>query len=151
MEIEGQDDKPLAVWQRTPREERIDLVLKGDGEQVTLHVPGSKELKLHAVERGVSAEELREHIPAGKRSGSVLPVNHRVPNKENPDLAYAFQPELDVRGDEPFVPRTDPRRKPSPISLENCPWCGERFQPDSFTLLPGRYTVAFCNNLCAHR
>ena len=26
--------------------------------------------------------------------------------------------------------------KPSPIPLENCPWCGTRFEPDSFALLP---------------
>ena len=32
--------------------------------------------------------------------------------------------------------KNDPRGKPSPIPLENCPWCGTRFQPDSFTLLP---------------
>lgn len=27
-------------------------------------------------------------------------------------------------------------RKPSPIPLENCPWCGKRFTSDSFQLLP---------------
>ncbi len=32
--------------------------------------------------------------------------------------------------------KKDPRFKPSPIPLENCPWCGKRFRPDSFTLLP---------------
>ncbi len=32
--------------------------------------------------------------------------------------------------------KNDPRGKPSPIPLENCPWCGQRFEPDSFTLLP---------------
>lgn len=32
--------------------------------------------------------------------------------------------------------KNNPRGKPSPIPLENCPWCGERFAPDSFTLLP---------------
>jgi hypothetical protein len=32
--------------------------------------------------------------------------------------------------------RADPRSKPSPIPLENCPWCGTRFEPTSFTLLP---------------
>ena len=30
----------------------------------------------------------------------------------------------------------DDRRKPSPIPLENCPWCGTKFSKDSFTLLP---------------
>ena len=32
--------------------------------------------------------------------------------------------------------RTNPRGNPSPIPLENCPWCGTRFEPDSFALLP---------------
>ena len=30
----------------------------------------------------------------------------------------------------------DDKRKPSPIPLETCPWCGARFDKDSFTLLP---------------
>lgn len=32
--------------------------------------------------------------------------------------------------------KADPKSKPSPIPLESCPWCGERFTPASFTLLP---------------
>ena len=32
--------------------------------------------------------------------------------------------------------KNDPRNKPSPIPLEECPWCGERFTADSFALLP---------------
>jgi hypothetical protein len=32
--------------------------------------------------------------------------------------------------------KSDPRRYPSPIPLENCPWCGARFEADSFTLVP---------------
>jgi hypothetical protein len=32
--------------------------------------------------------------------------------------------------------KADPKGKPSPIPLENCPWCGTRFEPTSFTLLP---------------
>jgi hypothetical protein len=30
----------------------------------------------------------------------------------------------------------DPRGKPAPIPLENCPWCGARFTMDSFSLRP---------------
>ena len=30
----------------------------------------------------------------------------------------------------------NPDGNPSPIPLENCPWCGTRFTPDSFTLEP---------------
>ena len=32
--------------------------------------------------------------------------------------------------------KSDPRNKPSPIPLENCPWCSTRFAPESFALLP---------------
>jgi len=33
--------------------------------------------------------------------------------------------------------QNDDRRKPSPIPLENCPWCGTKFNKYSFQLLPG--------------
>lgn len=32
--------------------------------------------------------------------------------------------------------KNDPKNRPSPIPLENCPWCGARFGKDSFALLP---------------
>ena len=32
--------------------------------------------------------------------------------------------------------KSNPQGKPAPIPLESCPWCGEAFTPDSFTLLP---------------
>jgi hypothetical protein len=32
--------------------------------------------------------------------------------------------------------KANPQAKPSPIPLEECPWCGSRFEPESFTLLP---------------
>ena len=32
--------------------------------------------------------------------------------------------------------KADPIGKPVPIPLESCPWCGNRFEPASFTLLP---------------
>jgi len=32
--------------------------------------------------------------------------------------------------------QNEDRRKPSPIPLENCPWCGEKFDRNSFQLLP---------------
>ena len=32
--------------------------------------------------------------------------------------------------------KADPSHKPSPIPLENCPWCGAKFTPDSFELQP---------------
>ncbi|MCY4368746.1 MAG: DISARM system helicase DrmA [bacterium] len=32
--------------------------------------------------------------------------------------------------------KANPTGKPLPIPLESCPWCGSRFEPASFTLLP---------------
>ncbi|MCY4350681.1 MAG: DISARM system helicase DrmA [Thiotrichales bacterium] len=32
--------------------------------------------------------------------------------------------------------KANPRGNPSPIPLQSCPWCGTRFEPESFTLLP---------------
>jgi hypothetical protein len=32
--------------------------------------------------------------------------------------------------------KTDPRYRAVPIPLENCPWCGTKFEPDSFNLVP---------------
>jgi hypothetical protein len=34
--------------------------------------------------------------------------------------------------------KADPRGRPSPIPLENCPWCGIRFEPASFVLLDAK-------------
>src|SRR5262249_44786304 len=72
-------------------------------------VPGSGGVQLHVVERPITAQDLDAHIPPGTRSVSVFLVNNRPPAKEEPDLAYAFQPEIEVRSAEPFVPRPDLR------------------------------------------
>ena len=32
--------------------------------------------------------------------------------------------------------KANPKGNPAPIPLEDCPWCGTHFQPDSFSLLP---------------
>jgi len=109
-EIEGADGKPMSVWQRRPREETVDLALTGtSGDSVVRDVPDSGGLQLHVVDRPISAEDLEEHIPQGTRSVSVFLVNHRAPVEDQPDLGYAFQPEVEVRSDAPFVPRPDLR------------------------------------------
>lgn len=108
-EIQGQDGKAVSVWQRAPREVTVSLALEGKSEPVVRDVPGSGGLQLHLVERPIAGEELAGLIPAGTRSVSVFLVNHRRPDEENPDRAYAFQAEIEVRGDHPFVPRPDPR------------------------------------------
>ncbi len=112
IESEGADGKPLSVWQRRPREAVIAVPLTSANEPVVHNVPKSGGLQLHVVERVISTQDLDGHIPQGTRSVSVFLVNHRtplVPEQGEPDLAYVFQPELEVRSDRPFVPRPDLR------------------------------------------
>jgi hypothetical protein len=110
VEIAGPDDKPLSVWQRTPREEAVKVALAGGrGVPLVYDVPNSDGLQLHAVERQVAAADLEGHIPAGACSVSVFLVNHRKPLHDEPDRAYVFQPEIEVRSDKPFIPRPDLR------------------------------------------
>ncbi len=45
----------------------------------------------------------------------------------------------------------DPNRKPSPIPLENCPWCGTRFSKDSFQLLPDPNEPKDLRVMCVQR
>jgi hypothetical protein len=110
-EIEGPDGKPMSIWQRHPREATVAASLTGASNPVIYDVPGSGGLQLHVVDQAISAEALAEHIPSGTRSVSVFLVNHRIaiaPGAE-PDLAYAFQSEITVHSDSPFVPRPDLR------------------------------------------
>jgi hypothetical protein len=108
-EIEGAEGKPLAVWQRRPREASLPVALTGAVDPRVYDVPDSGGLKLHVVERPIAGQHLAGRIPHGTRSASVFLVNRRPADRENPDLTYAFQAEIEVQGDRPFVPRPDPR------------------------------------------
>jgi hypothetical protein len=108
-EIEGADGKPVSVWQRHAHEETVAVTLTGASDPAVHRVPSSGGLQLHVVERLISADDLEQHIPQGTRSVSVFLVNHRTPDEEKPDVAYAFQAEIEARGDHPFVPRPDLR------------------------------------------
>jgi hypothetical protein len=46
--------------------------------------------------------------------------------------------------------KKEPGRRPIPIPIEECPWCGERFTPDSFTLLPDDDNPAELRIVCAN-
>lgn len=111
-QIEGDEDKPVSVWQRQPREVVVPVTLTGDKGPVDHNVPGSGGLQLHVVERQIAAEDLQGQIPEETRSVSIFLVNHRTPvgpEQGEPDLAYAFQPEVEIRSDHTFVPRPDLR------------------------------------------
>lgn len=111
-EIQEAEGKPVPVWRRNPREAVLAIPLTGAIEPVVHNVLGSNGLQLHVVERPVAAKELAGQLPEKTRSVSVFLVNHRKPiEKEEgePDLAYSFQPELELRSEVPFVPRPDLR------------------------------------------
>src|SRR5690606_2717843 len=42
-------------------------------------------------------------------------------------------------------------RKPSPIPLENCPWCGTKFKANSFQLRPNPETPTDLRVICVNR
>jgi hypothetical protein len=104
------DGKPIVVWQRTPREQPLEVQLGTEpGVLVTKPIPDSAGLELHVLEREVSAGAVTGGIPAGTKSVSVFLVNRRTPDEEQPDRAYVFQPEIEVGCATRFVPRPDLR------------------------------------------
>ena len=109
QETEGEDGKPISVWQREAREEVMSIPLPTT-EQAGIHdVHGSDGLQLHLVAHEVAADSFHGQVPDGTRSVSVFLINHRKPVEDERDRAIAFQPQLEIRSAEPFVPRPDPR------------------------------------------
>ena len=109
----GEDEperKPVPVWQRTPREHALPIALGSRPGVLTTHVlPDTGGLEVHTLEREIPAAAAAGGIPAGSRSVSVFLVNRRAPDADQPDRAYAFQPELEIVCEAPFVPRPDLR------------------------------------------
>lgn len=104
------DGDVVPVWRRTPRESSVEIPLGDEPGRLIVHeLLGSDGLELHALERDLPAGDGGSGIPPGTRSVSVFVVNARAPHPDQPDLAYAFQPELELCCEEPFVPRPDPR------------------------------------------
>ena len=109
-EVVGDDGQSTPIWQRTPRKEIVGISLQGNAQEpAVIAVPNSDGMELHVVDRPIPAEDLGNQIPEGTRSASIFLVNNRTPNKEKPDKAFAFQSELEVQGDRPFVPRPNLR------------------------------------------
>ena len=111
-EIESPDGKAVNVWQRHLRETTVPVPIRGATEPTVHDVPDAGGLQLHVVERLISAAALDGQIPDGTCSVSVFLVNRRTPvssEEGEPDLAYAFQAEIEVRGDRAFVSRPDLR------------------------------------------
>ena len=109
-DIEEDDGSKTSVWQRTPREAALLIPLGGDAGPIVRDVSDSDGLQLHVAERSVDAAGLTgAALPAGTRSVSCFLVNRRTPDESQPDRAYAFQAEIEVRTDKGFLPRPDLR------------------------------------------
>ena len=98
------------VWQRTPREQMVAIAVDDvpDGLE-PIPVPESGGLALHVLVRSLDSLGADAGLPNGARAVSVFLVNDRDPDSVHRDLAYAFQPQLDVRCPEGFVGRPDLR------------------------------------------
>ena len=103
--IEGDDGKAASVWQREQNEHTEPISLERAGNY---DIADSGGLALHVEVRPIDTAGIAG-IPAGTRSVSVFLVNRRKPDEDNPDLAYAFQAEIEVQGERTFVPRPDLR------------------------------------------
>ena len=101
---DGRDGGTVDVWQRQPREELVAVALG----RPDYDVPSSGGLKLRVAVREIDGRGHNE-LPAGTKSVSVFLVNERPADANDPDRAYAFQAELEVRSTRPFVPRPDLR------------------------------------------
>ena len=109
-EVEEAGGGKTSVWRRTPHEAVLTVPLGGDAGPLVRDVPGSGGLQLHVVERPIGAMGTDgAELPAGTRSASCFLVNRRTPDEAQPDCAYAFQAEIEVRADDGFVPRPDLR------------------------------------------
>ena len=95
-------------WKRKPNEVALRLEL---GKERSEPVPNSNGLYIHVRERRIDTSKLRD-MPAGTRAVSIFLVNQRQPAEDEQlrDVAYAFQAELEVRSEQPFVPRPNPRQ-----------------------------------------
>ena len=109
-EIEGEDGKPVSVWQRQPREATVAVALTGrqrpgGARRARLRRPPAPRRRAADLRRG-SRRRTSRRARARSRSSSSTTA---PPDEDEPDLAYVFQPEIEVRSDQPFVPRPDLR------------------------------------------
>lgn len=106
-------------WQREQRSETVtlDIPAEADHPPKECDVPSSGGLKVALSVRRVVSDGDDGGIPKGTRCASVFLVNRRTPTPdETRDEAFAFQTEIEIRSDEPFVPRPNLR------SLESDDW-----------------------------
>lgn len=118
LQSDGPEDSAAILWHRTPRSESFTLEIpKGTAKTKEIEVPNSPKLFLSISVRDVPADKLTSGIPTGSRSVSLFLVNRRVPAGDvKADEAFAFQTQMQVESEIPFVAR------PSLHSLESDQW-----------------------------
>ena len=98
------------VWRRIPREQEVMVPLGGlQDRSEPISVPDSDGLELHVLMRSLDRLEADAGLPTSTHAVSLFLVNDRAPDDGNRDLAYAFQPQLEVSCAAGFVGRPDLR------------------------------------------
>lgn len=111
-ENEGGDGNDAARgWQRTERVEELTLKLPPTQKPTERDVPSSNGLKLALAIRPIrDIAAFDGMVPKGTRSVSLFLVNRRKPAPDElRDTAFAFQAALEVRSEQPLVPRPNLR------------------------------------------
>ncbi|MGI8962180.1 MAG: DISARM system helicase DrmA [Bryobacteraceae bacterium] len=109
--LSGEPNTVSEAWKRTPRAETVTLKLgpsqlKAKEEKV----PNSDGMRLATTIQPVGSFGADAGMPPGARTVSVFLVNNQQPVPDSlRDQAFAFQTELDIAGDAPFLPRPDMR------------------------------------------
>lgn len=98
-------------FRRAPRSELVTIPLAGAPQSsLELPVPNSNGLTLYITVRTVVSTALgADRLPAGARSVSVFLVNRRRADLKRMYRAFAFQTELRLKANKPFVARPDLR------------------------------------------
>ena len=107
----GPGQHRFAPWVRRPRAETlyVDLASIGVGTPVRFDVPASGDLEFVCLVRETQVRGFEGNLDA--RAVSLFVVNRRAATEDHDlqDTAFAFQVEMSVVADRPFVPRYDPR------------------------------------------
>jgi hypothetical protein len=105
-------DERSETWRRTPCDEVVSLAVP---EQLVraqeYKVPGSDGLRIALMVQPVGVFGSQAGLPARTRTVSVFLVNRRTPRELDSlkDEAFAFQTELELHADTPFLSRPDAR------------------------------------------
>ena len=111
----------FAPWVRCPRVESVDIDLsavQADGTPVVFPVPDSGGLEIVCLVRPTEVRTFEGILNV--HAASLFIINRRPPleDDDSQDTAYAFQVEMSVRADRPFV------RRPNLHDLDSEDWDG---------------------------